>query len=72
MRIVPYTLNDCYKYILAFEGRFRVGKSRTLTKDFKEARTWVEQNCKGRFNVAWNQAWFELEEDLVAFRLRWE
>ena len=72
MKVTPYTLNNCYSYALTFEGRFRVGRSRTLTKDFPEARDWAKRNCKGRTNIAWYQGWFELEEDLIAFRLRWE
>ncbi len=34
---------------------------------------WCSENCRGKwFGTDWNRIWyFDLEEDAVAFKLRW-
>jgi len=34
---------------------------------------WMQEECEGKILVVWGffSVWFELESDLVAFKLRW-
>ena len=73
MKVSEYKLNNRYRYMLYFgRRRFCIDGSRSLSKEYREAKEWIEQNCKGRTTITWCQGWFELEEDVLAFKLRWE
>ena len=65
-------------YLVKFEDRFAtVSKSISLhisyySSEYWQMYQWVKENLDGIVIVKDNYAWFELEEDVIAFILKWQ
>lgn len=74
MIVIRKLKNPMYTYLVKFENRFTRRKSTYNDNrvDYWEMISWVDDNLSGITRIFTNYGWFELEEDVIAFILRWQ